>query len=121
MSQGAKKTRRAAEFHGLYLLILVDDVPNLLKVPDIRIGEEGVFFTWIEQGEIFHNDGDKQIQDNVGDDEVEWTEIDNSPEVVAAIRLPIVQPLVPVAEWRGTLEIFGFLKLNYGREREFEV
>ena len=42
-----------------------------LKVPDIRIGEERVFFVWVEQGEVFHDDGDEQIQHDVGDDHVE--------------------------------------------------
>ena len=42
-----------------------------LEVSDIRVGEERVLLVGVEEREVFHDDGDEQVQDNVGDNDVE--------------------------------------------------
>ena len=42
-----------------------------LEVSDIRVGEECVLLVGVEEGEVLHDDGDQQVQHDVGDYDVE--------------------------------------------------
>ena len=66
-------------------LVDVDNVPGDLEVPDISIGEQSVLLVGVEQAEVLHDDGDKQVEDDVGDDDVEAAEEHDGGHKVAAV------------------------------------
>ena len=56
---------------------------------NIRVTEQRIFFVRVEQGEVLHDNSDEKIQNDIGDDDVERTEVKNRSSRVAAITFPI--------------------------------
>ncbi len=58
-----------------------------LEISDVCIRQEGVLLVRVEQAEVLHDDGDQEIEHDVGDDHVEAAEEHDGGHEVAAIYL----------------------------------
>jgi hypothetical protein len=56
-----------------------------LEISYVRVRQEGVFLVRVEQAEVLHDDGHQQVEDNVGDDDVEAAEEHDRRHEVATI------------------------------------
>ena len=71
-------------------MIDINKIPGYLKVSDVSIGKEGIFFIGIEQGEVLHDDGHQQVEGDVCDNDIEGAEEEDCPAQVPAIGFPVV-------------------------------
>ena len=67
----------------------VDDVPNGLEMPNVRVAEQCILLVRIEQREVLHDDSDEKIENDVGNDDVERAEVENRRRRVATVTLPV--------------------------------
>ena len=58
-----------------------------LEISDVCIRQEGVLLVWVEQAEVLHDDGDQEVEHDVGNDHVEAAEEHDGGHEVAAIYL----------------------------------
>jgi hypothetical protein len=56
-----------------------------LEVPDVGVRQERVLLVGVEEAEVLHDDGDKQVQHDVSDDDVEAAEEDDGGHEVSAV------------------------------------
>ena len=56
-----------------------------LEISDVCIRQEGVLLVWVEQAEVLHDDGDQEIEHDVGDDHVEAAEEHDGGHEITAI------------------------------------
>ena len=68
-----------------------------LEIAYIRIAQQSVLLVGVEQTEVLHDDGDEQVEDDVGDDDVEGAEVRDGGHKVTAVRLPEAGMAVPRA------------------------
>ena len=61
-----------------------------MEVSDVGVGEKGILLIGIEEAEVLHDDGDKEIEDDVGDDDIERAEEENGPVEVTTVSFPYV-------------------------------
>ena len=77
---------------------------------NVRVTEQGIFLVRVEQREVLHDDGDKQIQNDVGDDYVERTEVKNRSSGVATITFPVGSP-AGTSRWHDHTIVHDFIPI----------
>ncbi len=56
-----------------------------LEISDVCIRQEGVLLVRVEQAEVLHDDGDQEVEHDVGNDHVEAAEEHDGGHKIAAI------------------------------------
>lgn len=73
-------------------LLDVHQVPGVLKVANVGVGEQRVLLIGVEETEVLHDNSHQEVQDDVGDADVEGAEEGQRGVVVAAVGRPEVGP-----------------------------